>query len=328
MLVVLAVVVAVVCGLAAVIVAVFAGMIVLGTSDPPQALASIGKPFETVDFRDLPAAEVAAARGGGSIAFRRWKNMTANETGLVVVAIHGSSATSVTLHPLAKALAAAGFAVYAPDIRGHGETGRRGDIDYARQLDDDFADFVTAVKARHPRSRLALLGFSSGGGFALRTAGSPLGKTFARIVLLSPMLGVRAPTLKPGASAWARPFIPRIIALLLLDRIGIHACDRLPALAFAIPADRADMLTGSYSFRLMRAFGTADYAADLKNASAPIAVLVGGNDELFRADLFAPTIHAVRPDIPVTVIPGLSHIEMTTEPRAFGAIIAALRATP
>ena len=36
----------------------------------------------------------------------------------------------------------------------------------------------------------------------------------------------------------------------------------------------------------------------------------------------APTVHAIRPDFPVTVLPGLNHIGMITDP---GAIPAALR---
>jgi pimeloyl-ACP methyl ester carboxylesterase len=99
----------------------------------------------------------------------------------------------------------------------------------------------------------------------------------------------------------------------------------LTVLAFAIDPKRTDILTGHYSWLLTRAFGTNDYAADLRNASSPIAVLVGEKDELFDAAKFAPTIDAIRTDIPVTVIPGLTHIEMTTDSRAVTAIVAAVR---
>jgi len=184
------------------------------------------------------------------------------------------------------------------------------------------------VKARHADAKLVLVGFSSGGGFALHAAATPAGKLFERTVLLSPMLGVRAPTVRAGGDAWARPFIPRILALLLLDRLGIHAFEHLPVLAFAIDPARADLLTGRYSFLLMRAFGTTDYAADLRKASSPIVVLVGEKDELFDAQLFAPTIAAVRPDVAVAVVPALNHIEMTTDPRAVPAIVAAMRGAP
>ncbi|MGA2818993.1 MAG: alpha/beta hydrolase [Xanthobacteraceae bacterium] len=312
-------------GLVITVIVVLGAMIAFGTSKPAPPLASVSEPFKNVDFRDLPAVERIPARHSTPIAFRVWReNPPAPEPALVVIAIHGSSATSSSLHPLAKALSAQRIAVYAPDIRGHGQTGVRGDIDFAGQLDDDLADFVATVAARHPNAKLVLLGFSSGGGYALHAAATPLGKKFQRAVLLSPMLGPRAPTYRP-TEAWATPYIPRIIALALLNRVGIHAFDHLTVLAFAIDPKRADILTDHYSWLLTRDFATNDYAADLRNAACPIAVLVGEKDELFDAAKFAPTIAAVRTDIPVTVIAGLSHIEMTTDPRAVPSIVAAVR---
>jgi non-heme chloroperoxidase len=315
----------IVCVVLALFAAGLAGMIAFGTSEASAPLASVSKPFESVDFSDLPAVEKIPAGHGTPIAFRVWReNPPSPAPAIVVIAIHGSSATSASLHPLGKALSAAGIPVYAPDIRGHGSTGTRGDIDYAGELDDDLADLVAAIRARHPKAKLILLGFSSGGGYALHAAATPLGKTFARTVLLAPMLGVNAPTYRPTQS-WAAPFIPRIMALALLNRVGIHAFDHLTVLAFAINPQRADILTSHYSWRLTRAFATSDYAADLRNAASPIAVLVGGKDELFDAYQFAPTISAVRADIPVTVIPGLTHIEITTDPRAVPAILTTVR---
>jgi alpha-beta hydrolase superfamily lysophospholipase len=305
--------------------AILTAMIVYGTGDPPPALASISDPFRNVDFRDLPPLEATPARKGTPIAFRAYPSGgTSTEPERVVIAIHGSSATSTSLHPLGKALRAEGISVYVPDIRGHGGTGRRGDIDYARQLDDDLADLVAVVRARHPSARVVLLGLSSGGGFALHAAAA-IGQSFERTVLLSPMLGPRAPTVPRSVYTWARPFVPRIIALSILDRLGINTFEYLPALAFAIAPDNPAGLTGAYSFRLMQAFGTRDYAADLRGAPHPLAVIVGEKDQLFAAKLFAPTVQAVRPDVAVTVVPGLAHIEISTDPRATPVIVAAIR---
>src|SRR5271170_1351256 len=230
----------VLCGLAAGMGVALAGMIAFGTSAPPKPLASIGYPFKNVDFSDLPDEGTVPARRGSPIAFRHWDAASPATPERVVIAIHGSSASSSSLHPLAKALRADGFTVYAPDVRGHGETGPRGDIDYAGQLDDDLADFTAAVKMRHPNAQLALLGFSSGGGFALHTAATPLGTAFTRIVLLSPFLGLRAPTVKQeGTGAWAKVYLLRIIGLALIDLVGIHAFDHLPGVAFAVLPEQA-----------------------------------------------------------------------------------------
>src|SRR5262249_7364850 len=153
---------------AALIVLGIAAMLVFGTAGSPPTLASLISPLEKIDFNDLPAIETIPARKGGAIAFRRW-GVAASTGDPILILIHGSALSSTSLHPLGKALAAAGIAVYAPDIRGHGETGRKGDIDYRGQLDDDLADFVAMVKAARPGSPLVLAGFSGGGGFALRS---------------------------------------------------------------------------------------------------------------------------------------------------------------
>ena len=148
----------------ALIVLGIAAVLVFGFAGPPPMLASLISPLDKIDFSDLPAIETIAARKGGTIAFRRWG--VANSAGdPTLILIHGSALSSTSLHPLGKALAAAGIAVYAPDIRGHGKTGRKGDIDYRGQLDDDLADFVAMVKAARPGSQLVLAGFSGGGGF-------------------------------------------------------------------------------------------------------------------------------------------------------------------
>jgi alpha-beta hydrolase superfamily lysophospholipase len=168
------------------------------------------------------------------------------------------------------------------------------------------------------------MGFSSGGGYALHVAATPLGKTFARTVLLSPMLGPFAPTYRQDGN-YAKPFIPRLTALAVLDHIGIHAFDHLTTLLLAIDPARSDILVGHYSWLLMRAFGTNDYAEDLRNAQTPLAVVVGEKDELFYASKFAPTIDAVRPGVPVTIVPSLSHTALTVDASAVPAILAAVR---
>jgi len=83
----------------------------------------------------------------------------------------------------------------------------------------------------------------------------------------------------------------------LLDGIGIHLFDHLNVLAFAIDPRQANILPGHYCFVLINAFATADYAADLRNTSSPIAVLVGERNELFDASRFSPS--PLRPSVSV-----------------------------
>ena len=99
----------------------------------------------------------------------------------------------------------------------------------------------------------------------------------------------------------------------------------MTTLLLAIDPAPSDILVGHYSWLLMRAFATKDYVADIRSAHNPLAVVVGEKDELFHADKFAPTMDPVRPGIPVSIVPGLSHTGLTVDPSAVPAILAAVR---
>ena len=183
------------------------------------------------------------------------------------IVIHGSSGSSGgAIHALSGALAARGVETLAVDIRGHGTSGTRGDIGYLGQLEDDLADLV-ALFADPPSAPLTLVGHSSGGGFALRVAGSPIQNLFARTVLLAPYLGYDAPTTRPNSGGWANADIPRIVGLLAFG-LGISCCEDLPVLAFAVPPNSAKNLVATYSDRLMRNFARQrDFRRDLAAAN-------------------------------------------------------------
>jgi pimeloyl-ACP methyl ester carboxylesterase len=310
--------------LSIVVVAVIAlgGAIAFGTGTAPPPMRSLSDPFRNSDFTKLPAPSTLAARDGVNLTYRYYPTAAAPER--VVILIHGSTASSVSMHPLAAALNAAKMAGYTLDIRGHGDSGQRGVIGYPTQLDDDLADVIKMARTTNPATPLVLAGFSAGGGFSLHSAGTSLGKQFERIVLLSPMLGYRAPTTKQEGSAdLVTPFIPRIIALTILNKFGVHAFDHLQTLAFG-DFQRKE-LTPSYSFGLMKGFATSDYANDVRTSGAPLAVVIGANDEFFDANAYAPTLDALRPGIPVTIVPGLTHIGLITDETAVPAILTAVR---
>ena len=120
-----------------------------------------------------------------------------------------------------------GTASYALDIRGHGASGRRGDIDYIGPLDDDLADFVAHVRRVHPHAIWTLAGFSAGGAWALRIAGGPYGNLFDRYIAIAPALIFPKGVARPGNGRWATVSVPRIGGLIVLNYIGIHGFDGL-----------------------------------------------------------------------------------------------------
>ena len=301
-----------------VLVAIVGLAIAIGGPGKPSAMPSINDPFESVDFSDLPKISQFMARDGTQLAFRYYPATDAAGKGSVVL-VHGSSATSSSMHVMAKGFAAAGYATYALDIRGHGQSGVKGHIAYVGQLEDDIEDFVHAIKLAQPST---LVGFSSGGGFVLRFAGSSKQKLFANYLLLTPFISQDAPTSRPGSGGWASVGVPRIIAISVLNGFRIHAFDDLPVSRYALTDENAKFLTPEYSFALAQDFRPErDYQANIRAVGQPIRVLVGQNDEVFFADKFASVFKGAGKDIPVTILPGIDHISLTLNSVAIQAAV-------
>ncbi|WP_456776894.1 alpha/beta hydrolase [Bradyrhizobium sp. USDA 4369] len=297
---------------------VLVGMIATPLVYPPE-LKSISETVGRVDRSTMPPLQRFSARDGTELAYRHYPART-TPVGKIAILVHGSSGSSVAVHALADGLAARGIDTFAPDIRGHGGSGTRGDIGYLGQLEDDLADLVTEVRKSLPAQPIVLLGHSAGGGFALRAASAPIQDLFARTILLSPYLGYDAPTNRDNSGGWASPDIPRILALGLLSRIGVSCCEALPALAFAVRPNSEKYVASTYSYRLLRNFATRGYKPDLTAAKHPVTLIAGADDELMQADKYADAVHAVAPAVDVRLIPGVNHMEIVSAPQAVSAI--------
>jgi alpha-beta hydrolase superfamily lysophospholipase len=283
----------------------------------PPELTSISNTVRAVDRSDMPGTERFHGRDGTELAYRHYP-ARGPASGQIAVLVHGSSGSSVAVHALARGLAERGIETYAPDARGHGASGSRGDIAYLGQLEDDLADLVGVIRKASPAAPLTLIGHSSGGGFALRVAGSPIQNLFTRTVLLAPYLGYDAPSTRQDAGGWASPDIPRILALSMLRGLGIVCCESLPTVAFAVPPNSNHILASTYSYRLMRNFAASrDYRADIAAAGRPVVLFAGAADELMFSDKFA---EAVGPRVPVRLIDGVNHMEIASSPAAISAI--------
>ena len=295
---------------------VLAWMIAAPIRRPPE-LTSVSATARAVDRSDMPAIDRFHARDGTELGYRHYP-ARAPASGQIAIVVHGSSGSSIAVHALAKGLAGRGVDIYAPDIRGHGASGTRGDIGYLGQLEDDLSDFVGEIRKINPAAPLTLIGHSSGGGFALRVAGSPIQNLFARTVLLAPYLGYDAPSSRQDAGGWASPDIPRFLALSMLRRLGVDCCESLPTIAFAVGPNTSAILASTYSYRLMRNFGSSsNYRDDLAAAGKPVAVFAGAADELMFPDKFRD---AVGQRASVKLIDGVNHMGIVSDPAAVSAI--------
>jgi alpha-beta hydrolase superfamily lysophospholipase len=299
---------------------VLAGLVAWPVQQPPE-LTSISGARKSVDLSSLPAIERFQARDGTALGFRHYP-ATGSATGRAAILIHGSSGSSgTTIHALSGALAAHGVETYTADIRGHGVSGTRGDVAYVGQLEDDLADFVAVVRKTTPTAPLTLIGHSSGGGFALRVAASPIQNLFARTVLLAPYLGYNAPTNRPNSGGWASADTPRIIRLMALRAIGVTCCDALPVVAFAVPPHSEKILVPAYTERLRRNFANhPDFRADIAAATRPLTIISGADDELMLADKYVEAVRGVAVPVNVKLIDGVNHMGIVSAPAAISVI--------
>jgi pimeloyl-ACP methyl ester carboxylesterase len=294
------------------------GMLAWPVRQPPE-LTSISSARKSIDFTALPAVERFQARDGTDLAYRHYA-ARGPAPGRIAVVVHGSSGSSRgAIHGLSAALAERGVETFAVDIRGHGSSGTRGDIRYVGQLEDDLADLVGEIRKNNPSALLTLIGHSSGGGFALRVAGSPIQHLFARTVLLAPYLGYDAPSSRSDDGHWASPDIPRFLALSLLRQLGLLWAESLPTIAFAVPPDSVRLQNATYSYRLMLNFGPGrDFRQSLAAATRPIAIFAGSADELMLSGKYQV---AVGNRATVRILEGINHMGIVSNPAALSIIV-------
>ncbi len=86
----------------------------------------------------------------------------------IVHIVHGSIEYALRYDTFAKVLNANGYSVYAMDLRGHGETGKRtrfgyfGEKDGYRLVWDDVHTINNIIKKEHPKKKIVLIGHSMG----------------------------------------------------------------------------------------------------------------------------------------------------------------------
>jgi pimeloyl-ACP methyl ester carboxylesterase len=302
------------------------GAIAFGGPSAIAPLASINQPFAQVDYSALPPISRYKARDGAQLAFLHYAAAPSMGPAQRVVLVHGSSANARSMHVVAQGLAASGITVDSLDMRGHGASGERGHIAYIGQLEDDVADFM---QAQPHEGRKTLIGFSSGGGFVLRFAASAQQTNFSHYVLLSPYLRYDAPTAKPNNGDWASVGVPRIVALQILNALGMCAFNGLNVTQFALNEHAKTFLTSRYDFSLATNFGPhSNYAQNIVQAKGGMRIVAGTDDELFDASKYAAVFAQAGKPVPVTLVPNTNHIGLTLNTQAVQAIVNASKMMP
>ena len=269
------------------------------------------------DISDPAPLHSAQMRDGYGLKYRDYPSDV--EGAPLLVMVHGSGWHGLQFDSLAKALQAKAH-VIVPDLRGHGTApGRRGDVGYIGQLEDDLADLIAVT--RKPDQSLVMAGHSSGGGLVVRFAGGAQGRMLDGAILLAPFLKHNAPMTRANSGGWAHTLARRIIGLSILNTFRITALNHLPIIQFNMPAavlegTLGETATTQYSYRLNTSFAPrSDYLKDV--AALPKFLLIAGSeDEAFDATLFAPTMVEVTDKGRYEVLSGANHLDVVNDPRA------------
>ena len=251
-----------------------------------------------------------------------------------VLCLHGFLDLAWAFHRVGPSLAAAGFHVVAPDLRGHGETERVGPGAYYHFMDYllDVSELADALA----RDRLALVGHSMGAGITAYFAGAFPDRVSRAVI----MEGLRLPetpveTLPGRVVEWvegvkrARSRAPTVYRSLedAAARIRQHdprcpeAEARLlaekgtaPVLGgFAFRHDPLHVTRGPYPFRLEVS------EAFWRNVRCPVLMVEGAETGL-RVPDWAARVACFR-DVREVVIPGAGHMMMRHRPEEVARVL-------
>ncbi|MDE4174556.1 alpha/beta fold hydrolase [Phaeobacter sp. PT47_59] len=280
-------------------------------ADPQAGLDFSGLSAGQSSGSQMPDPTSVAMRDGYDLQVRSYRN----GPGPLVVLVHGSGWNGLQYASLAPQIAGH---VLVPDLRGHGGApGRRGDVAYIGQLEDDLADLIAARV--EPGQKVVLLGHSSGGGLVVRFAGGDHGAMIDRAVLLAPFLKHNAPTTRKNSGGWARPLTRRIVGLSMLNAVGITRFNHLSAIEFNMPQEVLDgpfghLATTSYSFRLNTSYAPrGDYLQDIKSLP-DFLVIAGEKDEAFVAEGYEALMTPVNPRGRYVTVPNVGHLAIVDAP--------------
>ena len=236
------------------------GLIAWPVRQPPE-LTSISDARKSVDFSALPAGQPLPGprrhrTGLPALSCARRRRPGASPSSCMARRARAEARSTCCPAPWRRGA----WKPTRVDIRGHGASGTRGDIAYLGQLEDDLADLVGEIRKTNPTAPLTLIGHSS-------AAGSRCASPARRSRTCSPApccwRPISATTRRAAvrdSGGWANPDIPRFIALTVLRRLGIVCANRCRPLASRCRRIPAQILTATYSYRLMRNFGSSrDY---------------------------------------------------------------------
>jgi acylglycerol lipase len=263
---------------------------------PPGPMS--GKPSETADFFVMP--------DGARLPYRVW--LPDKAPSAVVLALHGMNDSRDAWEYPGPDFAAAGIAVFSPDLRGFGETPTRGLWPGTDGLTEDAGVMARLLRARYPHTRLILMAESMGAAALMVLATRPDPPPVDGYVLIAPAVWGRAEmNLLMRVSLWlADRTMPGAI-LTGGGLIKVTATDNREALVrlstdpLTIHGTRVDAIKGLVDLMDQALAAAPDF-------HARSLFLYGGHDELVPPRATATTWQGLPPGPVLAFYPNGYHL--------------------
>ncbi|MBB3883934.1 alpha/beta hydrolase [Acetobacter oeni] len=268
------------------------------------------------DARLIPPSRMLTLSDGAQIPVRIWPAIKP-ERG-IILALHGFNDSRDAWEMTAPSLAAAGFTLWAPDLRGFGAAPDRGGWSGTKRMVQDTAEELTLIAKERPDMRLWLMGESMGGAVAMLTMSGYRGlyverPRIAGTILLAPAVW----NLGSGAD------IPlRLLAALAPNGrvtgrelpVRVTASDNISALRRLY----FDPLT-LHSTKLIALRGLVDLMSEAagrsSDQSGPTLIVYGDHDQLIPADAMARAWRRLPATVRRDIIPGGHHLLLRDKAR-------------
>ncbi len=115
--------------------------------------SDVGAPPDGFQAVQIPATD--------GVELAAWSHPGVN--GAAILVLHGATSSREEIRPIASALAASGYSVLAPDLRGHGESGGRGVPAYGWHGTEDVKACLAWIEKRENPASIGGYGSSLGG---------------------------------------------------------------------------------------------------------------------------------------------------------------------
>jgi len=255
------------------------------------------------------AADRLISFDGAALGLTVWPSQ--GEPRHIVIGLHGVNDYARTFEGAGPFWAARGITTYAYDARGHGRSPQRGVWGGEPLMTQDLRAAITAVRARHPETPIAIVGESMGAATIMAAATSTQGLPGVdRLVLVAPAVwGWSNQPLAYRVALWSATFAapkqrltpPRVVTNRIRASDNTEMLQALGRDPLMIFQTRVDSVYGLVNL-METATRTAGRLPD------PTLILYGTNDQIVPRKAVERTIRRIPPSVRTAEYPNGWHM--------------------